>query len=99
MLSSFANYGQTNVTEMFLKGLPDEILSHILANNEIAISDMGHLMLTCKQLRNFIHNSQELWKQKFLTRYAEFNICKWTFSMKNLCVMLMHSRWPRLHHF
>ena len=59
---------------MALISLPNEVLCHIFSREEISIADLGRLMLTCKRFWNVIRGSNELWKQKFLSRYICFFI-------------------------
>ena len=55
--------------------LPNEILFQIFVNDKVAVSDLGHLMLTCQRFWHVIRDSNELWRQKFLSRYfSVFNI-------------------------
>ena len=55
-------------SEMTLMSLPKEVLFKIFSRQEMAVSDMGRLMLTCQRFQHLIQESNELWKQKFLSR-------------------------------
>ena len=54
---------------MAFLSLPNEILCVIFGQKQIAISDLGHLMLTCKRFCHVVRESDQLWGEKFLSRY------------------------------
>lgn len=58
---------------MDIISFPNEVLCQILAYNNIEISDLHHLMLTCHRFHNLIRNSNEIWRQKFMIRWPRLH--------------------------
>ena len=81
--------------------LPNEVLERIFGNNSISVGDLGRLMVTCKRFRDFICDSNLIWKQKFLSRYTSRYYPSLIF-IKIEIVNFPHphfiNRWPWVNH-
>nr|CAH0109868.1 unnamed protein product [Daphnia galeata] len=58
---------------MSLLIVPTEILIKILSCDSVAISDLFHLMCSCREMNQIIQDSNELWRQKFTVRWPCIN--------------------------
>jgi len=49
-------------------GIPKDVVSDILAF--LSLTDLGHMLLVCKELCKFVLQQNEIWKYKYLERWG-----------------------------